>query len=567
MKKYRYQILLLAIITLGFFFRLYSLDRNPPSLNWDEISHGYNAYSILKTGNDEWGNHLPLIFRAYGDYKLPVYIYLTALPVALFGLNIFSVRLISVLSGVGLVLLSYFIGKQIVPPQRDPANGGTKNKKQSELSGLFSAFLCAITPWSLFLSRVAVEANLAAFFFALGIYGLLLWLSEPKVKYLVFSLTPWWLAVYTYNSARIVMPLFILFLFVLILKRKLVRQFIILITVSLLFILPLVLQLKNNTASARYNLVTLIDQGMINRIEENRLKSKLPKPLVRFVYNRPTAFITQASINYIKNLSPKYLFFRGGSQYQFSLPDHELLYLVSAPFLLVGLFVLLKQKSALSALILLWIVSALSASAITRDAPHVLRSVLLLPLPMILAGTGVVWLKERINTGGSKLHGRLIIGVVVFALVISFCRWWNDYQTIYPKAYSWSWQYGYKEVSTYIKDNYDKYNKIYFTKRYGEPHEFLLFYLKYDPVKYQADPNKKWDYHANWYWVDAFDKFEFINDWEVQKVISDRWSVVGKNKKTLLVTSPGNVPSGFSIIKTINFLDDKPAFEIYESNQ
>ncbi|MBU2577901.1 hypothetical protein KKA69_03645, partial [Patescibacteria group bacterium] len=81
MKKNFNKILLVLILFFSFLVRIYSLEKIPPSLNWDEVSHGYNAYSIIKTGKDEWGITLPLIFRAYGDYKLPFYIYLTTIPV------------------------------------------------------------------------------------------------------------------------------------------------------------------------------------------------------------------------------------------------------------------------------------------------------------------------------------------------------------------------------------------------------------------------------------------------------------------------------------------------------
>ena len=54
---------LILIVLLSVFFRFYKLAENPPSLNWDEVSHGYNAYSILKTGKDEWGKTFSLIFH------------------------------------------------------------------------------------------------------------------------------------------------------------------------------------------------------------------------------------------------------------------------------------------------------------------------------------------------------------------------------------------------------------------------------------------------------------------------------------------------------------------------
>jgi len=129
------QWLLILIIVLAAFFRLYKIFDTPPSLNWDEVSHGYNAFSILKTQKDEWGVRFPLIFRAYGDYKLPLYIYLTVFSEMVFGLNTFSVRFVSILSGIGLVLVAYFISLRVF--------------KEKNIS-LLSAFLVTLSPWSLF---------------------------------------------------------------------------------------------------------------------------------------------------------------------------------------------------------------------------------------------------------------------------------------------------------------------------------------------------------------------------------------------------------------------------------
>ena len=139
------KFLLPLIIILGLFLRLWQLPNLPPSLNWDEVSLGYNAYSILKTGRDEWGTKLPLIFRAYGDYKLPVYIYASIPFIALFGLNLWTVKIISVLAGTALIYIACLTVKKI-----------TKNQFLS----LVAAALIAFSPWSIFLSRIALEANL-----------------------------------------------------------------------------------------------------------------------------------------------------------------------------------------------------------------------------------------------------------------------------------------------------------------------------------------------------------------------------------------------------------------------
>src|SRR5689334_17239058 len=109
--KIYWPIILLTLIAA--ILRFYRLTDTPPSLNWDETSHGYNAFSILKTGKDEWGFSLPLIFRAFGDYKLPVYIYLTVIPVWLFGLTPFAVRFISVLAGILAIPGIYLLASEL----------------------------------------------------------------------------------------------------------------------------------------------------------------------------------------------------------------------------------------------------------------------------------------------------------------------------------------------------------------------------------------------------------------------------------------------------------------------
>jgi len=357
-------------------------------------------------------------------------------------------------------------------------------------------------------------------------------------------------------------PVFMVLTTMFVIKEKKGKQLLMFFLILLIFWLPIVGQFFNRSGTVRFEWVSLIDQGKISQIIQKRETSTLPKTITRAVYNRPTFFVFYALRNYFVNLSPKYLFFRGGSHYQFSLPNHELLYLVAAPFLLLGLIKILIKGNKEERLIGLWFFASFIPSAITKDAPHVLRSILVLPSPMILTALGLQ-LTVNFLKGRSKFGGKLLIFVLTLAVFVSFGRWWNDYSNIYPKAYSWSWQYGYKEVVSYIKSVYEKYDKIFFTKRYGEPHEFILFYFPWDPGKYQEDPNKKWDFHANWYWIDGFDKFEFINDWEIQEVVNK--PIVQNTKyKILLITSPGNYPEEWNKLKMINYLDEKPVFEILE---
>ena len=60
-EKIKQAILVSLIVLIAGFFRLYQLGDVPPSPDWDETALGYNAYSISKTGKDEYGIFMPLI--------------------------------------------------------------------------------------------------------------------------------------------------------------------------------------------------------------------------------------------------------------------------------------------------------------------------------------------------------------------------------------------------------------------------------------------------------------------------------------------------------------------------
>src|SRR5260221_7927131 len=123
-------IWLVLTCLLFLFTRFYQITEIPKSLYWDEASIGYNAYSILKTGHDEWGTRTPIHFRAFGEFKLPVYIYSTVLTESIFDLTPLGIRLPAVLYTLGSLLLIYFLVKKIT---------------QEELPALLSAFVFAVS--------------------------------------------------------------------------------------------------------------------------------------------------------------------------------------------------------------------------------------------------------------------------------------------------------------------------------------------------------------------------------------------------------------------------------------
>src|SRR3990172_2196276 len=185
-------LLVTLVVLLAFFLRVNKVTEVPPSLNWDEVSIGYNAYSILKTGKDEWGEFLPLHFKSYGEYKLPAQIYASIPAIAIFGLNEFGVRITAVIYGALTILLLYFLAKELF---------------DNKWIGLMSAFFLAISPWHIQLTRASFESSFSVFWIVMGVWFLVKSFKNPK--WLIMSVVPFAISIYTYNSARIFTPLFL----------------------------------------------------------------------------------------------------------------------------------------------------------------------------------------------------------------------------------------------------------------------------------------------------------------------------------------------------------------------
>lgn len=557
-------IIFFFIIVLGATLRLMYLSLIPPALNWDEVSHGYNAYSILKTGRDEWGEFFPITnFRAYGDYPLPLNLYLTIPFIKILGLNEFSIRLPHAILGILTIISTYFL-----------AYGLTRKENLSFLA----AFLVAIEPWHVFGSRFVVQSNLSVLLLTTAAAA---FFNRERNKYLLpITFLFLGLTLFSYHSTRIFTPLFLLVLF-LIFKNELIDKFkkeklaiwfsVVLISI---FFLPLPFILVNPEARARSQMVFLINEGATSQINQNRQSSSLPPVLSRLFYNKPVYFISEFSKNYLGYFQPQFLFFNGGTQYQFNVPNKGLLYPVNLPLFYLGLVIVLiyalRGKKDYQ-LIFAWLLLAPISASITQDKFAVIRSTTMLPLPQLLIAVGgffaLKWLE--MNFRHLKFLASWLVIAYVAILSILTVSYLKTYFSFYRNNYSWSWQYGYKQAVEFIKENYVNYDKIIFTKRYGEPHEFILFYWPWEPQSYREDSMLVRFYQSNWYWVDRFDKFYFVNDWEIPKTEDGVWKMehgdkIFFNSKTLLVTSPGNYPPGWRLLKTINFLDNKPAFEILE---
>ena len=194
------------IVVLAFLLRVLWLESYPVGFTPDEASFGYDAYSLLMTGKDQWGHTLPLVLESFGDFKSPFYSYITVPLIAIFGFTKFATRLPNALLGTGAVLVTYLLVREIRRVSFKKFEILNDNQRSTLLKlETVASFLLAISPWHVMMSRGAFEANLTTFLLPLGIYLFLL--GSKNAKYLILSAIVFGLNLFTYHSAKFVTPL------------------------------------------------------------------------------------------------------------------------------------------------------------------------------------------------------------------------------------------------------------------------------------------------------------------------------------------------------------------------
>ncbi|MCL4366988.1 glycosyltransferase family 39 protein [Patescibacteria group bacterium] len=541
-------VILILILVLAFFLRYYKITEVPPSLNWDETAIGYNAYSILRTGHDEWGKLLPIHFESYGEYKLPLQIYFSIPAIAIFGLNDFSVRITPVVYGTLTILLIFLLTRALF---------------RNNLIALSAAFFLAVSPWHIQLTRASFESSFSVLWVLWGIW----WLVKgfENKKWWVYAIIPLALAMYTYNSARVFVPLYLLAL-LLVYKAEIFKYkkiLLISIVVFLIMLIPMVPYYLGGNGASRYKLVSITDDpGLVPRIDQQRNQSTLPPLVKRFLYNRVTYVSFYTIEHYFAHFAPAFLFISGAPHKQHSVQGLGELFYIQAPLILLGLYWLFKTKNRFRYLLISWLLISIIPVSVTNDSiPQALRTLIAAPVYQILSAIGLYQGYMFLRKRKAFLFGSAIALLLVFAW--EFNHYLYQLFVIYPVSYSRDWQYGYKQVVSYIQDHQNQYDEIVFSRVYGEPYMFTLFYLQYDPAKYQNDPNLVRYEGNNWIWVLRFGKFYFPDLGDAGTTFED---IVKENqgKKILFIGKPGDFPSQLPVLYQVNFLNGNPDFQIVE---
>lgn len=528
---------ILVLTILGGFLRFYNIEKNPVSLNVDEVSIGYNAYSILLTGKDEYRISLPLTIKSLGDYKPPLYVYLSTIPIYFFGLNEFSVRFISSLFGTLAIPLSFILFLYLI-----------KNKN----AALLGTALLTISPWHIYFSRLASESITALTLVILGticlfrtINGKWIWGFLASV-FLIASM-------FTYHAERIFVPLFIFTFMILhyknILQKK--KNWIIFTTIFGILLLPLVYLMLFGPDRTRAQM-TIIS----NDVEFLRVVTL--DSFGKYVFDF-LLIIFFGIRKYLAYFQPSFLFYNGLGMTKQGTYGLGVMYLFEIPFLFAGIIALARKKIINRPLILFWVFLGIFPAALTLNEQHPIRTMVILPMVILISAIGAIDIISLIEKHFSTIQKIFTYSIFSIVIIWNFLLATIIFSIHFPKEKSEGLMEGTKQAVEYLLLNQDKYKEIVFDPVRGiegpylvsVPHLYILFYSKYDPNKYHQIEKRQ---GKNFF---GFDKFT---------IRSINWREDYNKSDVLFIGSPWSIPqeqlAGSEILKRIYLSNGKLALLI-----
>lgn len=373
-------LLLLSIIAVTAFLRLFLINIIPSSVNHDQLHYLLSAKAFYATGKDFSQTVTPLDIALFHypsnetpQAELPYFLQMITVGPLRFSQTTNAIP--NALLSIGIVFLLYLISKKLF------------DKK----TALLIALVAAINPWLVFIGRTSYDMVPFLFFFLCGFYILLI---AQKWKILL-SFPFFVLAFYSYIGTKIILlPLMFLtswYCYYYIHKKKFLKYYAGLLTLGTVLIVFFFLQVHSGAQASRLSEIALPNHPAIADQVNNARKLTIHNPLTPLFDNKYTFFVKNVVSLFLDVFSPSYLFMHG--DYFFSLFDHGLFYVIDALFLLIGAVALFSKRKPLFFLFAGFMLLA-TVPQIIHDptakggnfTPHIM---LLFPVFIMLIGVGI----------------------------------------------------------------------------------------------------------------------------------------------------------------------------------
>ncbi len=479
----KWWVLLAIMVIMGGFFRLIALDRIPNVINRDEAAIGYNAYSILHVGQDEYGVRLPFSFRSFGDYKLPGMIYTVAGLEKLIDMNLWSVRLPTALFGFFTLLSLFWLSQEM---------GWSKK------TGLIMVFLLTFSFWHLSQSRLAYEP-IAGLFWSVtawaawlrGVYKKPIFLLLAAVCYLgggLFYNVPWLLIPMLFGASLVVDWNSI--------KKIMNGKFLVLTIILVIGVFGFIGYQARAAIAGKLNVTFVSDPATLaygERVVHAGLLSGYPSRLVRLIQGNLVNRLYSIARGYVAAFDPGAIYFDGDNNNWHTLAPIGLgnINPVELLALILGFYYLsrnISQKKAKLVLIYFLVAPVVSATTITDPVLNRLVD-FHLALTMI-AALGVaqvmMWVRQS-RQSRQILLGCILVFVLWLAMTLIFL--FRYFYTFNYLLSAW-WYPGLDQVASLIKSQ-DQSQNIFVLPDLELGYIYLAFYQKIDPAIFRITSRRE----------------------------------------------------------------------------
>lgn len=548
------KLIVTTLLILAVFIRFYKLGEIPNGLATDEADLAYNAYSILKTQKDVYSQKLPLFFLSLDDYKPGLVFYTTIPAIAIFGPTDFATRFAPAIFGTMTIVLFFFLAKLLYP----------KNPPLPYIAIILTTF----APWHIALSRAMVFYIEVIFLYLVCLVTFLSAqkaIGKPNLKktLLLISFVSLALTLYVYYAAVIYLP-FILGLLIFIYRdfvKANLKIFLIALTFLLVFSAPAFFHYSRAESRSRLNAISVLtaDVTLPTSIAEIEYDKRQGFPLSELIHNRRIVFASSLLDNYFDYLNLDYLFITAKNVRYFYINNVGLFYLLELPFILFGVFALVRRRDKSDLLVAALLLIGPIPAMITLGSPFPHRALLTIVALQLFSAIGISSFILRSGNNRREVTYILLLAYGISAYFFLHQYFVHSAVEFTSESDNGAWFSTVRDANlklNHYKGDYDKIVFSWATARLVPPIYYLL-YNQVDPKTLQEKSAKWTDKPPSYRQImGQVDNIEFrpIN-WEIDQNL----------KNTLFVGYSSEFPQSIKPIDQTHLPNGQPHFMFVET--
>lgn len=497
------KIIFWSTIVIGILLRILFLDKFPAGLNCDEASVSYNAFSILNTLSDRYGNFLPVYTPAFGGGQSVLLVYLSIPFVKLLGLNIIATRLpMAIISCISLIVFYKIL----------------KLTDFDDRTKFFSLLFFALNPWHIMKSRWGLDCNIFPDIMLIAIFFLIKYyhnrskknkiMSNNKFLYLFFIFIA--ISAYSYATSYVALSIFCITLFVYGIKTKSIDTKQILISILIILIIT-------------WPLIIFVIINFLNLPEIRLPFCTIPRLASNRMSNQSILASGNIFISFIKNIfaTLKLLIIQQDGLYWNNVNGFGMYYLFSFPIFVIGVFDYIKNSkkhTVVDNIFALWLISGLIFCLFLYNININRMNFVIIPvIYFIIKGFTKIF---KIKYSYVVLVTLLIISFIFFSHQYIDLNIKKDNGFLINGQNTMSHDCFVTDIEPLIQhlDSLDA-EKINLIEVCVEPHIYVLYYLNVDPTIFR----KGKDFHTMRYSeLQNFGKWDFRTPDSPDDLIKDK---------------------------------------------